>query len=565
MRKLTALLIGLLLPFTFAAAQAPSAPVITSVVVSGGGGGGGGGGSPDTTPDAFSFTDQTAVGLSSTITSAAVAINGIETTITCTATGGTIDVEADGNFQASRNVANGEDIRARHTSSGSNSTATNTPVSCGGVSDTFTSTTEASGDPEAIYELSSTDTDRVPWHNGSGGWGAQVALEYPVPPTTSSTASVASVAALQAALGGTDADCDWGNTGSGAVSNIEITLTASVSASAVVCVWGDHVDIVYNDGIVGPSVHVKNTASNNIRVRGPTPGERGATPARFGQIRGDVSHIIVDGLDMNGNFGGSSGAETNQVFRLDGSDHVGIYRVRALAGGYCSIGAINHALFVDTNCMAGAMTNAQLFASGYASNATNGGVGKWAIRHTGGGPITCVRSDFRNTMFHTLRLHSTGAANELFAAVDCRFVAYAEAKLAWAWASGGTGDGVAFRDSELWAFSECGGWTEIQFTFGGSRTTNYGQIRGVTTYSEGDANYTVAYLNGIGSSLTSAGGTADIASNSAVDPWPTSPTTGPAWDMNSSGDPMSLPLPTGDTPSYGEAACTGGGTGWPYR
>ena len=99
----------------------------------------------DTTPDAFSFTDQTNVSLSSTITSAAVTITGIDASITCSATGGTLDLNSDGTFSSSRTVSNNDTIRARHTSSASNSTATNTVVDCGTgpVSDTFTSTTEA--------------------------------------------------------------------------------------------------------------------------------------------------------------------------------------------------------------------------------------------------------------------------------------------------------------------------------------------------------------------------------------------------------------------------------------
>lgn len=99
----------------------------------------------DGTPDPFSFSDHSGVALSSTITSAPVTITGIDTTVSFTATGGTIDVNEDGNFQTSRDVINLDTIRARHTSSGSYLTAINTVVTGGGVSDTFTSITQ--GDP----------------------------------------------------------------------------------------------------------------------------------------------------------------------------------------------------------------------------------------------------------------------------------------------------------------------------------------------------------------------------------------------------------------------------------
>lgn len=95
----------------------------------------------DTTPDQFSFSDQSGVARSSTITSAPVTITGIDATVAFTATGGTIDVNGDDDFQTSRDVVEGDSIRARHTSSASYLTAVNTVVEGGGVSDTFTSTT----------------------------------------------------------------------------------------------------------------------------------------------------------------------------------------------------------------------------------------------------------------------------------------------------------------------------------------------------------------------------------------------------------------------------------------
>jgi hypothetical protein len=102
----------------------------------------------DNTPNQFTFTDQTNVALSSTITSAAVTISGLGSgvTITLNASGGTIDKNSDGNFLGSQIVGNGDTVRARVTSSGSNSTAVNCSVvaSPSGISDTFTATTLAS-------------------------------------------------------------------------------------------------------------------------------------------------------------------------------------------------------------------------------------------------------------------------------------------------------------------------------------------------------------------------------------------------------------------------------------
>jgi hypothetical protein len=98
---------------------------------------------PDTTPDAFTFTDVTGAAVSTVTTSAAVTITGINAPVTFSATGGTIDVNSDGNFLSSRSVSNGNTIRARATSSASNSTGVDVVVTGGGVSDTFTVTTAA--------------------------------------------------------------------------------------------------------------------------------------------------------------------------------------------------------------------------------------------------------------------------------------------------------------------------------------------------------------------------------------------------------------------------------------
>ena len=97
----------------------------------------------DTTPDQFSFTDQSGVALSSTITSAAITVTGIDAAAAITVTGGTYDINGSGTFVSTEGtVSNGDTVRARHTSSASYLTATNTVITIGGVSDTFTSQTE---------------------------------------------------------------------------------------------------------------------------------------------------------------------------------------------------------------------------------------------------------------------------------------------------------------------------------------------------------------------------------------------------------------------------------------
>jgi len=101
------------------------------------------GANADTTPDAFTFVDQTNVALNSLIMSNAITIAGIDTATLVTVSGG--EYEIDGNntwLTTSSMVNNGQAIKVRQTSSTSFSTATNTVLTIGGVADTFTITTQ---------------------------------------------------------------------------------------------------------------------------------------------------------------------------------------------------------------------------------------------------------------------------------------------------------------------------------------------------------------------------------------------------------------------------------------
>lgn len=122
---------------------------------------------PDTTPDSFSFSDQVDVALSTEITSDPITVAGINTDTAITVTGGTYDINASGVFTADAGtVSIGDTVRARHTSSGTNSTGTDTVVTVGGVSDTFTSTTVAGG--ASVLGLNTVGTtDYTLYQNGN--------------------------------------------------------------------------------------------------------------------------------------------------------------------------------------------------------------------------------------------------------------------------------------------------------------------------------------------------------------------------------------------------------------
>lgn len=99
--------------------------------------------SGDTTPDQFTFSDQTDVALGAVITSAPVTISGlgIGQQTQATVSGGQHSLNGGAFTSSPFNVSNGNQVRVQHTASGINSTVVNTVETIGGVSDTFSSTT----------------------------------------------------------------------------------------------------------------------------------------------------------------------------------------------------------------------------------------------------------------------------------------------------------------------------------------------------------------------------------------------------------------------------------------
>lgn len=99
----------------------------------------------DTTPNAFTFTDVTGVSTSSTQTSNQITIGGMDSGASCavSVSGGTYSKNGGGYTSSSTTAVNGDTFRVRHTSSSSFSTSVSTTLNCGGVTDTYTSTTAA--------------------------------------------------------------------------------------------------------------------------------------------------------------------------------------------------------------------------------------------------------------------------------------------------------------------------------------------------------------------------------------------------------------------------------------
>lgn len=101
----------------------------------------------DTTPDPFAFTDVGNALLNSPQVSDSVTIRGIRSAAPVSVTGGAYSLGCTDAFTgAAGTIAPDATVCVRHTSSVSHGTATDTTLTVGGVSDTFTSTTPAPQD-----------------------------------------------------------------------------------------------------------------------------------------------------------------------------------------------------------------------------------------------------------------------------------------------------------------------------------------------------------------------------------------------------------------------------------
>jgi hypothetical protein len=113
----------------------------------------------DTTPDTFSFTDQTGVQPGAVITSNAITVSGLLDPAPISVSGGAYRVN-DGAFVSTPGaVGNGDSVQVRHSASAQFDTTTDTVLTIGGISDTFTSVTRANSPPVATDDAASVEED----------------------------------------------------------------------------------------------------------------------------------------------------------------------------------------------------------------------------------------------------------------------------------------------------------------------------------------------------------------------------------------------------------------------
>lgn len=97
----------------------------------------------DITPDTFAFSDQVDVPRGSQRTSNPIIVSGINDTAAISVSGGSYSVNGGAYTSANSTVSAGQSITVRHAASSGFAATTNTALTIGGVSDTFSSTTEA--------------------------------------------------------------------------------------------------------------------------------------------------------------------------------------------------------------------------------------------------------------------------------------------------------------------------------------------------------------------------------------------------------------------------------------
>src|SRR5210317_1584386 len=115
----------------------------------------------DTTPNPFSFTDQSNLNLNTLIYSNTVTISGINQTVSVSATNGAQFSINGGSYVTSGSISNGQTLRVRLTSSGSYNTAVSTIVTVGGTSDVWSITTRSAvvaSPPTALTLTQTTNT-----------------------------------------------------------------------------------------------------------------------------------------------------------------------------------------------------------------------------------------------------------------------------------------------------------------------------------------------------------------------------------------------------------------------
>jgi len=229
----------------------------------------------DTTPAAFSFTDVTGQPVSTVTESNIITITGVDaaTDVAASITGGEYAVSTDDGAtfgaytSAATNVQLDDQIKVRVTTSASNSTGASAAFTAGGVSDTFTATTEAAQVPQGTITFGSETidgssisqpfsyslSDQSSFESRIDGGAAQAATS---PVVVNSLAYSQTVQIEIRAIN---------ETGSGTWSSVSHTTTAEPDTTApVVALTGGDTSVVQGETYTPPTVTVTDDTDSDL-------------------------------------------------------------------------------------------------------------------------------------------------------------------------------------------------------------------------------------------------------------------------------------------------------------
>lgn len=252
--------------------------------------------------------------------------------------------------------------------------------------------TNASSGPPASdpYEWYPTlDLADIPFHNGSGGWGAQRAIVAPTAPTVSSFVNVDE--AYVNALVGPD------RTNYNPTSGTRFTLTGNVTGDWTIGGTITDIEIVIPSGIsITGRLTISGTV-NRLRIRGSTVGSHsGGTISHGINVNGsgasNLFDIIFDGIKL----GSTDNAFEYNIVQSDVVTRWAIVNCQLKAARSTFIGEAVDCVWAGNSMLAG------VYSSGQVVGGVDGGA-QWGLRHGGRGPIVLFDNDIRGRRFHRFR------------------------------------------------------------------------------------------------------------------------------------------------------------------
>jgi hypothetical protein len=350
------------------------------------------------------------------------------------------------------------------------------------------------------------DMARIPFHAGSGDFGPQAVLSFPVAPVTTRSVTVHSAAELvsEALIPGT-----------------EIIIGTSFADQAVI--FGDvtDLDIIVPRGrftadIIFGSYSPQSTTAR-VRVRGPTPLSHSG--GRVGSLvfsSDPTSDVIIDGVDLNGE--DQQGGGPLYYFSRP-TDRVAIVNVRGRATGFGSLHVETRDLVVaGSNILTGARTRSQ-----------NGIVEGWGMR--GGDRVVVFRNYMEGSRYHRVRVHPVDDTTQYTWIAENVFVDPNEARIVSAFDIGASTPGTLYD----------GIWAQCNLVYAHSTCIT-------PSFDAPSAAYAQFTHNALFGSITQAQQTAvedanpghDYLTETTFSPWESPPA------YPSPGDPRDIPLPPDD-------------------